>query len=161
MNCHWVECSRGTHGRGGKRRSSAEQALSMPAAPALPTILTEMLCDEILAASCGSAAVCREADQLDRGDQNLSDGGACNGRRRACHARGSCNDECFEFLLSVRWDAVKALLSMRENIGETLERMRQEVDDPGFLERKIGYVLEDRMVNSPTITRLQGAGDDG
>ena len=50
-----------------------------------------------------------------------------------------------------------ALLSMRENIDKMLELMQQEVDDPGFLERKIGY--DPRM--SPggslaTITRLPG-----
>jgi hypothetical protein len=34
------------------------------------------------------------------------------------------------------WEAVVALLSMRENIDKMLELMQQEVDDPGFLERK-------------------------
>ena len=76
---------------------------------------------------------------------------------RASHAGDQATMNALTFFWRFGGDAVELLLSMRENIGETLERMQQEIDDPGFLERKIGCVLQKRPDGSfATITRLRG-----
>jgi hypothetical protein len=76
----------------------------------------------------------------------------------ASHAVDPATSNALNFWWRFGPDVVKALLSMRDNIDETLERMQQEIDDPGFLERKIGYVPQMRPDGSlATITRLRGS----